>query len=132
MLRLLVVLLLAALVQACRSQAPTERPDPATQTFFLDAEHCLSATHIKERAQVQTGAANTVLEITLSYDMAAFSTCMERSGHPAPKADPAAYLAVARRCLHEAGRAANAEAIYGECVRQSGITVEALPDGERE
>lgn len=132
MTRLLAVALTSALLQACGSHPPAERSDPAGQRRFTDAAHCLSATEIKERVQVQTGASTTVLEIALSYDMAAFGACMERAGHPPPKADPAAYLAVARKCVQEADRSGNAEATYAECVRQSGISVEALPAGEPE
>jgi hypothetical protein len=118
-------------VQACRSQPTTERADLAARRF-ADAAQCVRTAEIKERVQVPSGTTSTVLEITLSYDMAVFGACMERAGHPAPKADPGAYLTVARRCIQEADRAANAQAAYAECVRQSGIVVEALPDGEPE
>jgi hypothetical protein len=103
----------------------------AQSSYFDDGTRCAELSARKERVQVITGAAPTSVDIYLAPDPTAFVACMKAAGHPPPKVDAQHYTTVARACLDQARGAAARDSAYADCVRRSGIVVEALPDDEQ-
>jgi hypothetical protein len=103
----------------------------AQSSYFADGSRCEEVTARKERVQVITGGAATFVDIYLGPDPAAFAACMQAAGHPPPRFDAEQYTTIARTCLAEARAATDRDAAYAECLRRSGIVVEALPADEK-
>jgi hypothetical protein len=127
---------LVAVLSACASAPAKQDAD----SYFADATRCNALAQRKQQVRVPVGTTQTVggtqlgatsqtiVEVPLPADSAAFSACMVSAGHPPPRVDPEPYVKVARACLDETRSAAARDAAYRACIERRGIAVEVLPD----
>jgi hypothetical protein len=113
---------------------------PDADSYFADARRCNALAQRKQQIQVPIGTtqrvggvvigatSQSVVEVPLPADSAAFSACMVRAGYPPPKVDPEPYIRAARACLDETGNATARDTAYRACIERRGIAVEVVPE----